>query len=58
MDTFVNPVMKIPDIKFQKVIAEIFSVYTIRKQINEQLKSQIKNIYPILIRGSLEDGKK
>lgn len=47
----------IPDIKVQKAIAEIFTVYTTRKQINEQLKAQIKNICPILIRGSLEEGK-
>ena len=41
----------IPDIKVQKAIAEIFTVYTTRKQINERLKEQIKNICPILIRG-------
>ena len=45
----------IPDIKVQKAIAEIFTVYTTRKQINEQLKAQIKNICPVLIRGSLEE---
>lgn len=47
----------IPDIEIQKSIAEIFAVYTTRKQINEQLKLQIKNICPILIRGSLEEEK-
>lgn len=46
----------IPDIKVQEAIAEIFTVYTTRKCINEQMKAQIKNICPILIRGSLEDG--
>ena len=45
----------IPDIKVQKAIAEIFTVYTMRKKINEQLKSQIKDICPILIKGSLEE---
>lgn len=45
----------IPDIKVQKAISKIFTVYTTRKQINEKLKSQIKNICPILIRGSLEE---
>lgn len=45
----------IPDIKVQKAIAEIFTVYTTRKQINERLKEKIKNICPILIRGSLEE---
>ena len=47
----------IPDIKVQKAIAEVYSAYTMRKQINEQLKAQIKNICPILIKGSLEEGK-
>lgn len=46
----------IPDIKIQRAIAEIYSVYVARKRINEQLKAQIKNICPILIRGSLEYG--
>lgn len=48
----------IPDITIQKAIADIYKVYTTRKQINEQLKEQIKNICPILIKGSLEEGKK
>lgn len=48
----------IPDISIQKAIADIYKVYTTRKQINEQLKEQIKNICPILIKGSLEEGKK
>lgn len=43
----------IPDIKVQKAIAEVYAAYTMRKQINEQLKAQIKNICPILIKGSL-----
>ena len=46
----------IPDIQTQKAIADIFTVYTTRKKINEQLKAQIKAICPILIRGSLENG--
>lgn len=46
----------IPDIKIQKSIVDIFSVYQMRNDINEQLKTQIKDLCPILIRGSLEDG--
>lgn len=46
----------IPDIEIQKAIANIYSVYIKRKEINEQLKAQIKDICPILIRGSLENG--
>ena len=47
----------IPDIKVQMAIAEIFDVYNERKSINERLKAQIKDICPILIKGSLEDGE-
>ena len=45
----------IPDVQVQKAIAEIFAVYNVRKRINEQLKAQIKDICPILIKGSLEE---
>ena len=45
----------IPDIKVQKAIADIYSTYIMRKKISEQLKAQIKDICPILIKGSLED---
>ena len=47
----------IPDIKVQHAIAELFTVYNTRKKINEQLKGQIRDICPILIKGSLEEGK-
>ena len=46
----------IPDIEVQKAIASVYSTYVKRKEINEQLKTQIKNICPILIKGSLEKG--
>lgn len=45
----------IPDIGVQRAISGIFTVYNMRKKINEQLKAQIKNICPILIKGSLEE---
>lgn len=47
----------IPDIAVQKSIADIYRVYMSRKKINEQLKKQTKEICPILIRGSLEEGR-
>ena len=45
----------IPEIKVQKAIAEIYAVYISRKRINEKLKDQIRDICPILIKGSLDD---
>ena len=47
----------IPEISVQKSIANMYNVYIERKRINEGLKAQIKDICPILIRGSLEEGE-
>lgn len=47
----------IPDIGMQKAIANIYDIYISRKRIVEQLKAQIKNICPILIKGSLEEAR-
>lgn len=48
----------IPDIEIQHNIVNIFNAYKERKNINEKLKSQIKDICPILIKGSIEEGRK
>ena len=45
----------IPSIETQKDIVDILTAYNTRKEINKKLKSQIKNICPILIKGSLEE---
>lgn len=52
-----NYKIPVPSIEIQKAIADIYTAYVTRRQINEQLKKQIKDICPILIRGSLEEGK-
>lgn len=52
-----NVQIPVPAIGIQKAIAEIYLAYTSRKKINEQLKTNIKEICPILIKGSLEEGK-
>jgi len=61
-DSFSVEMMKlleipIPDITTQQAISNLYQVYLTRKKINEQLKKQIKDICPILIRGSLEEIK-
>ncbi len=56
-DDFKTITMPIPSIEIQRSIVEIYSVHKTRKQINEQLKEQIKNICPILIKGSIEEAR-
>ena len=55
LDRFYETQLPIPDETMQKAIVDIFNVYTDRRNINEQLKARIKDICPILIRGSLEE---
>lgn len=62
-DTFDFNLMKevkfpIPSIDIQKDIVDIFTVYKERKSINDRLKSQIKDICPVLIKGSIEEARK
>ena len=51
---FYSITIPIPPIEVQKSIAELYKVYNQRKEINEKLKAQIKDICPILIKGSLQ----
>jgi type I restriction enzyme S subunit len=50
-----NVSIPIPTIEIQKFISNIYKVYKERQAINEKLKSQIKDICPILIRGSIAE---
>ncbi len=45
----------IPDISIQQDIVNLYNAYTKRKKINERLKAQIKDLCPVLIKGSLEE---
>lgn len=47
----------IPSIKIQKSIANIYKCYEDRKEINEKLKNRIKDMCPILIKGSIEEAR-
>lgn len=48
----------VPPIEIQQDIVNIYEVYLARKEINEKLKSQIKGICPILIKGSIEESSR
>ena len=45
----------IPDIEVQRSIVGIYNAYIMRREINERLKAQIKDLCPILIKGALEE---
>ena len=57
-DDLIKVEIPIADITVQKSIADIYKVYKERKDINEKLKAQIKDICPILIKGSIEEASK
>ena len=57
-ESLCNIKIPFPDIRVQNSIAEINSVYVERKVINEKLKAQIKDVCPILIKGSIEEATK
>lgn len=54
-DNLCNIQVPVPTIKKQEAVAEIINLYFKRKAINERLKAQIKDICPILIKGSIDE---
>ena len=57
-EDMINVQIPIPSIENQKSIVNIFKAYKERIAINEKLKAQIKDICPILIKGSIEEARK
>lgn len=55
MERFYEIKIPVPNLQTQQSIVNIYNAYMERKRINEQLKEQLKNICPILIKGSLEE---
>ena len=47
----------IPSIELQQDIVNVYEAYLTRKKINEKLKNQIKDLCPILIKGSIEEAQ-
>lgn len=47
----------IPSIEIQQDIVNIYEAYLTRKGINEKLKNQIKDLCPILIKGSIKEAQ-
>lgn len=58
LDRFLEIEIPLPDKRIQKSIADIYKVYKERQHINERLKLQLKDICPVLIKGSREEAEK
>ena len=52
-----NVRIPVPPLPIQRSIVDIYTVYKQRRYINEKLKAQIKDICPILVGGSIEEGR-
>ena len=57
LDRFYEIEIPVPDMVMQESIVDLYAVYTTRREIHTKLEAQIKDICPILIKGSLEEGK-
>ena len=57
-DEFLNLTIPNADKNEQNIISELHRILLIRMRINDQLKEQIRNICPVLIKGSIEEAQK
>ena len=55
LDCFYEIEIPVPNMAEQQYITNIYVAYQLRKEINDQLKTQIRDLCPILIKGSVEE---
>lgn len=55
---FYDMTIPVPSKKEQLALVEMYEALRIRKEINEKLKTQIKDLCPILIKGSIEEAQR
>lgn len=55
LDRFYEIQIPLPATLKQQAVANLYIAYLLRREINEQLKTQLKDICPILIKGSIEE---
>lgn len=55
LERFYEIEIPVPSIEKQQSLVKIYRAYVLRRSINERLKEKIKNLCPILIKGSLEE---
>ena len=57
LDRFLDIEIPVPKFNVQVAIASIYRTLRVRTAINKRLKTQLRDICPILIRGSIEEAK-
>lgn len=57
LDRLLEIKIPVPSLNMQDSLVNIYKAYVLRRDINEKLKEQIKNICPILIKGSIEEAR-
>lgn len=57
LDRFLDIEIPVPEFNVQVAIASIYRTLRVRTAINKRLKTQLRDICPILIRGSIEEAK-
>lgn len=58
LNSFLEIEMPIPESDLRDALCDLYSVLRIRSDVNDRLKSQFKDICPILIRGSIEEASR
>lgn len=58
LDRFYEIEIPVPELSAQQAIVDIYNVYNARREIGEKLSAQLKDICPILIKGSIEEAAK
>ena len=48
----------LPDVSVQQSVVNLYQAWRMRLKINERLKAQLKDICPVLIRGSIEEASR
>lgn len=58
MESFFEIAIPVPPLDIQASIVKIYDVYNARREIGEQLKTQLRDICPILIKGAIDEARR
>lgn len=58
MESFFEIPIPVPPLDIQASIVKIYDVYNARREIGERLKTQLRDICPILIKGAIDEARR